>query len=133
MPLKKSLETSMNFYEALGREYQLLYNFTEKHELSIHEFKLLLVIYKNKSIQLRSIIQSEMMKTNQINKAVKNLYDKKLIHKERVPLDERTVELSIREDQMDYVSKLIKSFATVVEKFQDEDSQQEDSQNEDNQ
>lgn len=133
MPLKKSLETSMNFYEALGREYQLLYNFTEKHELSIHEFKLLLIIYKNKSIQLRSIIQSEMMKTNQINKAVKNLYDKKLIHKERVPLDERTVELSIREDQMDYVSKLIKSFATVVEKFQDEDSQQEDSQNEDNQ
>lgn len=133
MPLKKSLETSMNFYEALGREYQLLYNFTEKHELSIHEFKLLLIIYKNKSIQLRSIIQSEMMKTNQINKSVKNLYDKKLIHKERVPLDERTVELSIREDQMDYVSKLIKSFATVVEKFQDEDSQQEDSQKEDNQ
>lgn len=117
MPLKKSLETSMNFYEALGREYQLLYNFTEKHELSIHEFKLLLIIYKNKSIQLRSIIQSEMMKTNQINKSVKNLYDNKLIHKERVPLDERTVELSIREDSVEKVEQMIKEFGSLLNDF----------------
>ncbi|TDM05182.1 transcriptional regulator, SarA/Rot family [Macrococcus lamae] len=118
MPIKRKLETSINFYEHLGRDYQLVNEFTEQHNLSIYEFQLLLIIFKSESIQLRSIIQSELMKPNQINKAVKNLYDMKLINKERLPMDERTVELSIRENHIEYVKELVKDFGTLVESYQ---------------
>ncbi|KAA1039314.1 hypothetical protein ERX35_007005 [Macrococcus equipercicus] len=111
----------MNFYEVLDKKYKRLSGFTAQYNLSIYEFHLLLVIYKSKTIQLRDIIKNELMKVNQVNKSVKNLYDKKLINKVRLPMDERTVELSIKEDSLPKVEKMIKEFAHEVEKLQVEE------------
>ncbi|TDM00799.1 transcriptional regulator, SarA/Rot family [Macrococcus carouselicus] len=114
MSTKQSAQLALDFFAAINSTRAILDEFSEKYRLNLFDLELLLIIYKHREIQLRTIIQEEMIKANQINKSVKNLYDLKLINKERLPMDERTVQLSIRESSRDKVEHLIERFSDKV-------------------
>lgn len=85
--------------------------------MTVHEIQLLSIIYKHEEVQLRKIIQKIVVKPNHINKAVKLLYDKKIIKKIRLPYDERTVQLSIEDNQKEKVELILKEFSNMISEF----------------
>ena len=113
----KSVEKTFNFFNELQFMECQLDSFARKYEMTVHEIQLLSIIYKHEEVQLRKIIQKIVVKPNHINKAVKLLYDKKIIKKIRLPYDERTVQLSIEDNQKEKVELILKEFSNMISEF----------------
>lgn len=113
----EGLELVIDFFEDVKKKEQVVNAFTEMHELTMYDFQLLAIIYQHKEILLRQIIKEKLIKKNQVNKAVKHLYEAELINKLRLPMDERTVQLSIREDKKVQVEQMIHDFGHEITKI----------------
>lgn len=115
--MQKILEENKSFYKDLEARTEFVDKFSKQYRLNKYDIQMLMIIVERETVLLREILVKELMKKNQVNKSVKNLYDAKLITKVRLPHDERTVELGIRDDSKEKVLEIIKSFNNAMKKF----------------
>ncbi|ULG71736.1 hypothetical protein [Macrococcus brunensis] len=66
MTAKQSAQIALNFFEGINSTRAILDEFLDKYHLNLYDIELLLIVYKHGEIQLRTIIQNEMIKANQI-------------------------------------------------------------------
>ncbi|TDM13679.1 transcriptional regulator, SarA/Rot family [Macrococcus bovicus] len=117
MTVKESTQIAFDFFEGVNKTREILNEFLSNYNLNLYDIELLLIVYKHRKIQLRTIVNDELIKANQINKSVRNLYNLKLIDKKRLPKDERTVQLLIRESSREQVERVIEQFSDKVKKI----------------
>ncbi|GGB12061.1 hypothetical protein ERX37_10745 [Macrococcus hajekii] len=114
MAIKKATEKGLVFFKEVNKIRTILDEFLEEDQLNIYDIELLFIICQNEQIELRSIIQQQLIKTNQINRSVKKLFEMKLIDKKRLPEDERTVRLYIKASNRDKVEALLINFSNRI-------------------